>query len=88
MRFLGWFDFSSPWSYFGWTQLERLQSELGGNLTINLRPFLLGALFREIGTAMLPSDPKGASNKSVYQQQDVQNTVQFLVCLHSVLLFF
>ena len=40
-------DFSSPWSFLGWTQLERMKREAGPNLQIELKPFLLGALFRE-----------------------------------------
>lgn len=62
----------------GWTQLERLQSEFGSNLTIVLKPFLLGALFREIGTAMLPTAIGADSNKSRYVAMDTKNTVQFL----------
>jgi hypothetical protein len=42
-----WFDFSSPWSYLGWSQLERIQRDAGPGLKIVLKPFLLGALFRE-----------------------------------------
>jgi len=36
------FDFSSPWSFLGWTQLHRLTS-LGD---VELVPILLGALFK------------------------------------------
>lgn len=42
-----WFDFSSPWAFLGWTQLERLKRSFGSNLEIVLKPFLLGILFRE-----------------------------------------
>ncbi|KAJ3412432.1 hypothetical protein HDV05_000736 [Chytridiales sp. JEL 0842] len=47
-------DFSSPWSYLGWTQLERFQQELGPLLKIVNKPLLVGALFKEIGTPNLP----------------------------------
>lgn len=45
-------DFSSPFSYLGVTQAERLARETGA--TIEWRPFLLGALFRQIGTPDVP----------------------------------
>ncbi|KAI5928624.1 thioredoxin-like protein [Camillea tinctor] len=42
-----WFDFASPWSYIGWTRLESLKRRFGSQLEIELKPVLLGALFRE-----------------------------------------
>lgn len=42
-----WYDFSSPWAFLGWTQLERLKRTFGDNLEITMKPFLLGILFRE-----------------------------------------
>ena len=41
------YDFSSPWAFLGWTQLARMKREAGPNLEIELKPILLGALFRE-----------------------------------------
>jgi 2-hydroxychromene-2-carboxylate isomerase len=49
-----WFDFSSPWAFLGYTQLARIQRQFGPNLTISLKPFLLGILFREIGAPNMP----------------------------------
>jgi len=49
-----WFDFSSPWAFLGYTQLARLQCTFGPRLQIELKPFLLGILFREIGAPMVP----------------------------------
>lgn len=46
------FDFSSPFAYLGATQARRIASELGANLV--WRPFLLGGLFRTIGTSDVP----------------------------------
>jgi 2-hydroxychromene-2-carboxylate isomerase len=40
-------DLSSPWSYLGWSQLERIKQEVGPLLTIVNRPILVGALFKE-----------------------------------------
>jgi len=42
-----WYDFSSPWAFLGWTQLERLKRTFGKDLEIDMKPFLLGILFRE-----------------------------------------
>ena len=42
-----WYDFSSPWAFLGWTQLERMKREAGIELEIEMKPMLLGALFRE-----------------------------------------
>ena len=41
------FDLSSPWAFLGWTQLGRMKREAGPNLELELKPFLLGALFKE-----------------------------------------
>ena len=42
-----WYDFSSPWAFLGWTQLARLTRMFGDRLQIEMKPFLLGILFRE-----------------------------------------
>ena len=47
-----WFDLSSPFAYLASTQIEELAAATGARLT--WRPFLLGALFRDIGTADVP----------------------------------
>ncbi|KAF2752995.1 protein disulfide [Pseudovirgaria hyperparasitica] len=55
-----WFDFSSPWAFLGWTQLEALRRRFGTRLSIDMKPFLLGILFREIGA---PDAPMTAYSK-------------------------
>ena len=47
-----WFDFSSPFAYLGATQIEALAARTGAELVY--RPFLLGGLFRSIGTPNVP----------------------------------
>lgn len=42
-----WYDFSSPWAFLGWTQLDALKRQFGPSLQIDMKPFLLGILFRE-----------------------------------------
>jgi 2-hydroxychromene-2-carboxylate isomerase len=46
------FDFSSPFAYLGSTQAEALAARTGATLV--LRPMLLGAVFKEIGTPDVP----------------------------------
>jgi 2-hydroxychromene-2-carboxylate isomerase len=50
-----WYDFSSPWAYLGWTQLERLERMFGEGLEVVKKPFLLGILFRELVSLSFPS---------------------------------
>ncbi|MDI3283657.1 2-hydroxychromene-2-carboxylate isomerase [Polyangium sp. 15x6] len=46
------FDFSSPFAYLASTQIEDLAARKGASLVY--RPFLLGALFKAIGTPNVP----------------------------------
>lgn len=49
---LFYFDFSSPFAYLGATQVEAVAAKCGA--VVRYRPFLLGGLFREIGTPNVP----------------------------------
>lgn len=51
-RFEFFFDFSSPFAYLASTQVEALAARKGATLVY--RPFLLGALFKAIGTPNVP----------------------------------
>ena len=46
------FDFSSPFSYLGCTQIDALAARTGASVT--WRPFLLGGLFKAIGQVDIP----------------------------------
>ena len=46
------FDFSSPFAYLASTQVEALAERTGA--TLHYRPFLLGALFKAVGTPDVP----------------------------------
>lgn len=50
-----WFDFSSPWTYLGYTQLKRIMAEAGPYLKVILKPTLLGIVFKSIGTPVVPT---------------------------------
>lgn len=45
-------DYASPFAYLGSTQIERVARAHGA--TVVFRPFLLGALFKAIGTPVVP----------------------------------
>jgi 2-hydroxychromene-2-carboxylate isomerase len=47
-----WYDFASPFAYLGSTQVE--QAAARASAEVVFRPFLLGGLFREIGTQDVP----------------------------------
>ncbi|KIW26086.1 uncharacterized protein PV07_09215 [Cladophialophora immunda] len=49
-----WYDFSSPWAFLGWTQLDRLKRQFGPDVEIVMKPFLLGALFKAVGAPNVP----------------------------------
>jgi 2-hydroxychromene-2-carboxylate isomerase len=42
-----WYDFASTWSYVAWIQMEQVLAEAGPNCLLEMKPILLGALFRE-----------------------------------------
>lgn len=64
-----WYDFSSPWAFLGYTQLARLQRQFGPELEIEMKPFLLGILFREIGAPNLPTAAI-SQTKALWARQD------------------
>ena len=47
-----WFDYASPFAYLGATQIAAIAEAAGA--TVRWRPMLLGALFKDIGTADVP----------------------------------
>ncbi|HSN99239.1 MAG TPA: 2-hydroxychromene-2-carboxylate isomerase [Candidatus Nanopelagicales bacterium] len=47
-----WFDYSSPFTYLGATQIEATAARHGA--AVQYRPFLLGGLFKGIGTPDVP----------------------------------
>ena len=67
-------DFSSPFSYLASTQIERVARESGA--VVEWVPILLGALFREIGTANAPLLEMNAT-KAQYYAQDMQDWSQW-----------
>ena len=64
------YDFSSPYAYLGSTQIERVAREQGA--VIEWKPFLLGALFKAIGTPIVPMH-SASEPKRRYLQRDVMD---------------
>jgi len=68
------YDFSSPYAYLGSTQIERVARAHGAR--VRFRPMLLGALFKAIGTPMVPiatfPEPKRR-----YYQRDVHDWARY-----------
>jgi 2-hydroxychromene-2-carboxylate isomerase len=62
------YDFSSPYSYLGSTQIEAIAVRHGAK--IHWRPFLLGALFKKIGTPTVPID-EATSAKRTWMLRDL-----------------
>jgi 2-hydroxychromene-2-carboxylate isomerase len=63
-------DFSSPFSYLASTQVDRIAEAAGA--TVDWKPILLGALFREIGTPDVPMFAM-AEAKRQYMGQDLDD---------------
>lgn len=63
------FDYSSPFAYLGVSQIERVATEAGA--TLAWRPFLLGGLFKAIGTPNVPLMAMPAA-KQRYQLVDMR----------------
>ncbi|PVH95211.1 thioredoxin-like protein [Periconia macrospinosa] len=71
-----WYDFSSPWAFLGWTQLESMKRKFGPDLEITMKPFLLGILFREIGAPNMPMMAVSPT-KAIWSRQDHADWVQY-----------
>jgi 2-hydroxychromene-2-carboxylate isomerase len=68
------FDYSSPFAYLGSTQVEAVAKKCGAELT--WRPFLLGALFKAIGTPNVPLFEMSAP-KRAHMQLDLHRWARF-----------
>jgi len=63
-------DFSSPFSYLASTQVARFAAE--GSADLEYVPFLLGALFKSIGTPMVPLFTFSEARQA-YQRRDMHD---------------
>lgn len=67
-------DFASPFSYLGAMQVPEIEQKYG--IKIILKPILLGALFRNIGTPDVPIFAM-SKPKQRYMMQDLQDASEF-----------
>ncbi len=70
------FDCSSPWTYFAFESLLRMQDEIG--VTMQWRPFLVGGVFNAVNPSVYNSRDAPVPAKSAYGKKDQQDWARFL----------
>jgi 2-hydroxychromene-2-carboxylate isomerase len=69
-------DCSSPWTYFAFESLLRMQDEIG--VTIQWRPFLVGGVFNAVNQSVYNSRDAPVPAKSAYAKKDQQDWARHL----------
>ena len=70
------FDCSSPWTYFAFESLLRMQDEIG--VTIQWRPFLVGGVFNAVNPSVYNSRDAPVPAKAAYGKKDQQDWARYL----------
>ncbi len=70
------FDCSSPWTYFAFKSLLRMQDEIG--VTIQWRPFLVGGVFNAVNPSVYNSRDAPVPAKAAYGKKDQQDWARYL----------
>jgi 2-hydroxychromene-2-carboxylate isomerase len=70
------FDCSSPWTYFAFESLLRMQDEIG--VTIHWRPFLVGGVFNTVNPSVYNSRDAPVPAKAAYSKKDQQDWARYL----------
>ena len=70
------FDCSSPWTYFAFVSLLRMQDEIG--VTVQWRPFLVGGVFNAVNPSVHNSRSAPVPLKSAYSKKDQQDWARYL----------
>jgi 2-hydroxychromene-2-carboxylate isomerase len=70
------FDCSSPWTYFAFESLLRMQDEIG--VTVQWRPFLVGGVFNAVNKSVYKSRDAPVPAKSAYSKKDQQDWARYL----------
>jgi 2-hydroxychromene-2-carboxylate isomerase len=70
------FDVSSPWTYFAYVSLLRMQDEIG--VTIQWRPFLVGGVFNAVNPSVYNSRNAPVPSKTAYSKKDQQDWARYL----------
>jgi 2-hydroxychromene-2-carboxylate isomerase len=70
------FDCSSPWTYFAFENLLRMEQELG--LTVTWRPILVGGVFNAVNPSVHNSREKPVPLKQAYGKKDQMDWARYL----------
>jgi 2-hydroxychromene-2-carboxylate isomerase len=70
------FDCSSPWTYFAFESLLRMQDEIG--VTIQWRPFLVGGVFNAVNPSVYNSRDAPVPAKADYSKKDQQDWARYV----------
>ncbi len=70
------FDVSSPWTYFAYVSLLRMQDEIG--VSIQWRPFLVGGVFNAVNPSVYNSRNAPVPSKTAYSKKDQQDWARYL----------
>ena len=69
------FDCSSPWTYFGFHNIQPLAAEFG--VTIRWRPVLVGGIFNSINPSVYAVRANPVPAKEAYQLKDLQDWARY-----------
>ena len=70
------FDLSSPWTYFAFVSLQKLETEI--NTTVQWRPILVCGVFNAVNPSVHNAAVKPVPAKSAYSKKDQQDWARFL----------
>lgn len=70
------FDCSSPWTYFAFESLLRMQEEIGA--TIQWRPFLVGGVFNAVNPSVYDGRERPVPAKAAYAKKDQADWARYL----------
>jgi len=70
------FDCSSPWTYFAFESLLRLQDDIG--VTVQWRPILVGGVFNAVNPTVYADRERPVPAKSAYARKDQQDWARYL----------
>src|ERR1700728_773979 len=70
------FDCSSPWTYFAFESLLKMQDEIG--VTIQWHPFLVGGVFNAVNPSVYNSRDAPVPAKAAYSKKDQQDWARYL----------
>ena len=70
------FDCSSPWTYFAFESLLKLQQEIG--VTVAWRPILVGGVFNAVNPSVHNSREKPVPLKAAYGKKDQMDWARYL----------